>query len=93
MAVQCKDPEFQEILRSIRAKKLLGFTQDQQGIWRYKDRVCVPASGDLRNKILEEAHKVELTIHPGGSKMYADLNKMFWWSGMKRDKKDLYGLQ
>ena len=24
-------------------------------------------------------------MHPGGTKMYNNLKKLFWWSGMKRD--------
>ena len=35
--------------------------------------------------ILEEADKSKLTIHPGGTKMYKDLKRNFWWEGMKRD--------
>lgn len=35
--------------------------------------------------ILEESHQSSLSIHAGATKMYLDLKKMFWWSGMKRD--------
>ena len=35
--------------------------------------------------ILEESHKSSLSIHPGATKMYHDLRKLFWWSGLKRD--------
>nr|KYP48891.1 Transposon Ty3-I Gag-Pol polyprotein [Cajanus cajan] len=34
---------------------------------------------------MEEGHKSILSIHPGMTKMYQDLKKTFWWSGMKRD--------
>jgi len=34
---------------------------------------------------LDEAHKGAFTIHPGSSKMYQDLKRDYWWSGMKRD--------
>ena len=34
--------------------------------------------------ILEEAHKSKLSFHPGATKMYQDLKKMFWWTGMKK---------
>ena len=30
-------------------------------------------------------HKSSLSIHPGATKMYHDLKKLFWWSGLKRD--------
>lgn len=35
--------------------------------------------------ILEEIHRSSFSIHPGDMKMYQDLKKLFWWSGMKRD--------
>jgi len=35
--------------------------------------------------ILEESHRSNLRIHPGATKMYHDLKKLFWWSGLKRD--------
>ena len=39
----------------------------------------------MKRVILEEAHKSSLSIHPGATKMYQDLKKMFWWPGLKRD--------
>ncbi|MCI93204.1 hypothetical protein A2U01_0114502, partial [Trifolium medium] len=35
--------------------------------------------------ILEEGHRSNLRIHPGVTKMYQDLRKMFWWLGMKKE--------
>lgn len=34
---------------------------------------------------MDEAHKSKYSIHPGDSKMYKDLRRQFWWSGMKKD--------
>ena len=45
----------------------------------------VPDVTDLRKRILEEGHRSGLSIHPGATKMYQDLRKMFWWQGMKKD--------
>ena len=66
-----------------------GFAQGTDGLWRFEGRVCVPASGDLQRRILEEAHKSHFTIHPGVTKMYQDVKKMFWWSGLKGDIAEL----
>ena len=52
---------------------------------RVRNRLVVPKDSELRNKILIEAHYSKFSIHPGGTKMYRDLNRNFWWSGMKRD--------
>ena len=35
--------------------------------------------------ILEEGHRSGLSIHPGATKMYQDLRKVFWWPRMKKD--------
>ena len=61
------------------------FAKGADGLWRYQGRVCVPASDDHRERIMEEAYKSNFTIHPGVTKMYQDLKKMFWWLDMKRD--------
>ena len=34
--------------------------------------------------ILEEGHRSKLSIHPGATKMYQDLKRIFWWPGMKK---------
>ncbi|KAJ0566875.1 putative nucleotidyltransferase, Ribonuclease H [Helianthus annuus] len=60
--------------------------QGNDGIWKFhKNRSSIPKQGNLRSKILEEAHKSRYTVHPGNNKMYQDLRKNFWWIGMKKD--------
>ncbi|KZV43734.1 DNA/RNA polymerase superfamily protein [Dorcoceras hygrometricum] len=34
---------------------------------------------------MAEAHTTSYSVHPGGTKMYKDLQKLYWWPGMKRD--------
>ncbi|KAI3795060.1 hypothetical protein L1987_37704 [Smallanthus sonchifolius] len=46
-------------------------------------RVWIPMGGELRTKILDEAHKSRYSIYPGTNKMYQDLRKEYWWPGMK----------
>jgi hypothetical protein len=38
----------------------------------------------LKDKILCEAHESAYSIHPGGNKMYHDLEATYWWFGVKR---------
>ena len=40
---------------------------------------------DLRKEVLKEFHRSKFTIHPGGTKMYQDMKRSFYWEGMKRD--------
>jgi hypothetical protein len=65
--------------------KLPRFEEDEQGVLWYKGRICVPANSELKEVIMKEAHETPYSIHPGGSKMYQDLKKQFWWHGMKRE--------
>ena len=61
------------------------FSVDEHGVVRYKDRLVVPFSEELRRKILNEAHYSKLSIHPGSNKMYHDLRQLYWWYNMKQD--------
>nr|KYP33716.1 Transposon Ty3-G Gag-Pol polyprotein [Cajanus cajan] len=54
-------------------------------VLRFKDRLCIPSMLELMRAILEEGHRSSLSIHPGATKMYQDLKKMFWWPKMKRE--------
>ena len=51
----------------------------------YKVRLCVPANSELKEVILKETHDTLYSIHPGGTKMYQDLEEQFWWHKMKRE--------
>jgi len=61
------------------------FKLDENGVLRFRGRICVPNVPELKRSILKEGHKSGLSIHPGATKMYQDLKKIFWWPGMKRD--------
>ncbi|WVZ95634.1 hypothetical protein U9M48_041368 [Paspalum notatum var. saurae] len=59
-------------------------TDDRGTIW-LKGRLCVPLDEGIRESILTEAHCTKYSIHPGSTKMYQDLKKLFWWRRMKHD--------
>ena len=54
------------------------------GSLRYRGRVVVPQLTDLREEIIREFHCSRFSVHPGGTKMYQDLHRQYYWSGMKR---------
>ena len=74
--------------RSYRAKIESDFGLDQwtisddRGI-RFHNRLFVPLS--LREDVLKESHQSQFTVHPGGTKMFHDVARNFWWNGMKKD--------
>nr|GEU57767.1 putative reverse transcriptase domain-containing protein [Tanacetum cinerariifolium] len=55
------------------------------GALYYVDRIWVHSKGDVRTLIMDEAHKLKYSIHPGADKMYYDLGDRYWWPGMKKD--------
>ena len=61
-----------------------GWTVHVDGSLRYRGRVVVPQLTDLREEILNEFHCSRFAVHPGGTKIYQDLLRQYYWSGMKR---------
>ena len=54
--------------------------------FRLGSRLVVLDDAALRKELLQESHRSRFTIHPGGTKMYRDMRRTFWWEGMKRDE-------
>ena len=44
----------------------------------------VPNLAELREEIRREFHYSRFVVHPGGTKMYHDLRRQYYWSGIKR---------
>ena len=59
-----------------------GWTVHTDDSLRYRGRVVVPHLTDLRKDILREFHSL------GGTKMYEDFRRQYYWSGMKRHVMD-----
>jgi hypothetical protein len=82
---QLEDPEIQEVREMIEAGKAPDFTEDEQGTVWFRKRICVLDVDHLQEKIMQEAHDLAYSIHPGSTKMYQDLKERYWWYGMKRE--------
>ena len=65
-----------------------GWTVHVDGSLRYRGQVVVPQLTDLREEILREFICSRFAVHPGGTKMYQDLRRQYYWSGMKRQVGD-----
>ena len=61
-----------------------GWTVHTDGSLRYRGWVVVTQLTDLREEIFREFHCSRFAVHPGGTKMYRDLRRQYYWSGMKR---------
>jgi hypothetical protein len=82
---QKNDEKVNEIRQMILKGTGKDFREDAEGVVWFKDRMCVPNVQFIRELILKKAHETAYSIHPGREKMYQDLNKKFWWYGMKRE--------
>ncbi|KAD4585753.1 hypothetical protein E3N88_23354 [Mikania micrantha] len=49
------------------------------------ERVWVPYHANLRDLVMDEAHKSGYSVHPGSDKMYHDLKVLYWFPNMKAD--------
>ncbi|MCI40139.1 hypothetical protein A2U01_0061371, partial [Trifolium medium] len=61
---QKRDQKLMEKLMLINEGKEIDFGIDENGVRRYRGRVCVPDMPELRKMILEEGHRSGLSIHP-----------------------------
>ena len=61
------------------------FTVTFDGIVRFKGRIYVLETVDLREQLLIKAHDTPYSTYPSTTKMYQDLKKGYWWPGMKKD--------
>jgi hypothetical protein len=85
IAAQKDDEGMGHIKRRMREGdlKVTCFREDAEGTLWFKERLVVPKREALKKKILDEAHTLRYSIHPGSTEMYHDLRKQFWWTRMK----------
>jgi hypothetical protein len=69
-------------------KEQTEFSIANDGIIMFRDRVCVPDNKEIRKVVMEEGHGSRYSIHPGATKMYQDLKRVFWWPGMNKEIAD-----
>jgi hypothetical protein len=61
------------------------FSLTGDGMILFRDRVCILNEAEVKKTVLEENHNSKYSVHPGATKMYQDIKKLFWWPGMKND--------
>jgi hypothetical protein len=65
--------------------KFEGFTVDNNGLLRFKSRICVPPNDEFRILILNEAHRAVYMDNPGVTNMRAYLKPLLFYKGIKED--------
>ena len=81
---QQDDPELVKTIQKVEEGTTPDFTV-QDGILKFRNRLCVPSHPALKKELLKESHDSTFSTHPGSTKKYQDLKSHYWWSGMKRD--------
>jgi hypothetical protein len=84
-ATQFEDPEYAKIKQLLVKCKAKEFCLKEDGLLTHFKQVYVPGIGGLRKEIMSESHHSLYIVHPGGTKMYRDVNGSYWWNNMKRD--------
>jgi hypothetical protein len=77
---QDEDAFIEEEIRRIKEGRPSEFRLgDFSSLW-FHNRISVPDIPEIKELILKEAHETPYSIHPGSTKMYMDLNELFWWN-------------
>ncbi|TYK21928.1 ty3-gypsy retrotransposon protein [Cucumis melo var. makuwa] len=67
------------------AGQAVGFSISSDGGLLFERRLCVPSDSAVKIELLSEAHSSPFSMHPGSTKMYQDLKRVYWWRNMKRE--------
>ncbi|KAL0534735.1 hypothetical protein IC582_029028 [Cucumis melo] len=88
IATQLNDPYLVEKRRMVETGQGEDFSISSNDGLMFEGRLCMPEDSAVRTELLTEAHSSPFTIHPGSTKMYQDLRRVYWWRNMKREVAD-----
>ncbi|KAL4018270.1 hypothetical protein IC575_021861 [Cucumis melo] len=82
---QSNDPYLVEKRGLAEAGQAVEFSLSSDGGLLFERHLCVPSDSAVKTKLLSEAHSSPFSMHPGSTKMYQDLKRVYWWRNMKRE--------
>ncbi|KAL0544935.1 hypothetical protein IC582_020065 [Cucumis melo] len=82
---QSNDPYLVEKRGLAEAGQATEFSLSSDGGLLFERRLCVPSDSAVKTELLAEAHSSPFSMHPGNTKMYQDLKRVYWWRNMKRE--------
>ncbi|KAL0540282.1 hypothetical protein IC582_024516 [Cucumis melo] len=82
---QSNDPYLVEKRGLAEAGQTTEFSLSSDGGLLFERRLCVPSDSAVKIELLSEAHSSPFSMHPGSTKMYQDLKRVYWWRNMKRE--------
>ncbi|KAA0047658.1 pol protein [Cucumis melo var. makuwa] len=88
IVAQLKDPYLVEKRRLVGTEQGEDFSISSDDELTFDGRLCVPEDSAVKEKLLAEAHISPFNMHPGSTKMYQDLRRLYWWRNMKTEVAD-----
>ncbi|KAL0537606.1 hypothetical protein IC582_026589 [Cucumis melo] len=82
---QSNDPYLVEKRGLAEVGQAIEFSISSDGGLLFERRLCVPSDSAVKTELLSEAHSSPFSMHPGSTKMYQDLKRVYWWRNMKRE--------
>ncbi|KAA0065422.1 ty3-gypsy retrotransposon protein [Cucumis melo var. makuwa] len=82
---QSNDPYLVEKRGLAGAGQAVEFFVSSDGGLLFERRLCVSSDSAVKTELLFEAHSSPFSMHPGSTKMYQDLKRVYWWRNMKRE--------
>ncbi|KAL0544252.1 hypothetical protein IC582_019365 [Cucumis melo] len=82
---QSNDPYLVEKRCLAEAGQAVEFSISSNGGLLFERRLCVPADSVIKTELLTEAHSSPFSMHPGSTKMYLNLKRVYWWLNMKKE--------
>ncbi|KAL0561196.1 hypothetical protein IC582_001617 [Cucumis melo] len=82
---QSNDPYLVEKRGLAEAGQAVEFSISSDGRLLFERRLCVPSDSAVKTELLSKAHSSQFSMHPGSTKMYQDLKRVYWWRNMKRE--------
>ncbi|KAA0048255.1 retrotransposon protein, putative, Ty3-gypsy subclass [Cucumis melo var. makuwa] len=84
IVAQRNDPYLVEKRCLAEAGQVVEFSISSDGGLLFERRLCVPVNSAVKTELLIETHSSPFFMHPGCTKMYQDLKRVYWWRNMKR---------
>ncbi|XP_075507475.1 uncharacterized protein LOC142544298 [Primulina tabacum] len=71
------DAQLLELKRKSDLTGVSEFGLNRDGLLTFRGKICVPMNGDIQKDVLLEAHTAPYSVHPGSTKMYQDLRRLY----------------
>ncbi|TYK03544.1 retrotransposon protein, putative, Ty3-gypsy subclass [Cucumis melo var. makuwa] len=78
IVAQLKDPYLVEKRRLVETGQGEDFSISSDDGLTFEGRLCVPEDSAVKTELLTKAHSSLFTMHPGSTKMYQDLRRVYW---------------